>query len=134
VKRSWHNYRYYLGVYLEGLRKTTKPIGQNSGSSGRNLNPRPPEYETGVLLTHLRRSVAMKITKIVRRANLFWSWSELVTLKCELDSLLLCSSIRLVVIVSVLRVHGVVLIFRVLRRKRETYEHNNSQIKRAWKY
>jgi hypothetical protein len=37
---SWH--------LPEGLRKTTKDLGQNSWSPGRDLNPGPPEYKGGV--------------------------------------------------------------------------------------
>jgi hypothetical protein len=37
--------------------KTTKHLSQQSRSSGRDLNPRPPEYETGVLTTGPRSSV-----------------------------------------------------------------------------
>jgi hypothetical protein len=40
---------HYLGIYLEVLRKITKS-GHVNRSSGRDLNPVPPEYE-GVLNT-----------------------------------------------------------------------------------
>jgi hypothetical protein len=53
----WPNFRYYLGICLEGLRKTTKNLSQVSRSPGRDLNPGPPEYEAGVLTTRPRRSV-----------------------------------------------------------------------------
>jgi hypothetical protein len=56
-KRPWPNLRYYNGIFLEGLRKTTKNLSRDSRSPGRDLNPRPPEYESGVLTTRLRRSV-----------------------------------------------------------------------------
>jgi hypothetical protein len=55
-KRSWPNLRYYPGICMEGLRKTTKPLSRDSRSPGRDLNPGPPEYE-GVLITRPRRSV-----------------------------------------------------------------------------
>jgi hypothetical protein len=48
-KRSWPNLRYYPGICLEGLRKTTKNLSQDSRS--------PPEYEAGELTTQLQRSV-----------------------------------------------------------------------------
>jgi hypothetical protein len=35
-KRSWPILRYYLGIHLEGLRKTTKDLNQDS----RSLRPR----------------------------------------------------------------------------------------------
>jgi hypothetical protein len=50
-KRSWPNLRYYSGICLEGLRKTTKNLSQDSRSPGRDLDPGPPEYEAGVLTT-----------------------------------------------------------------------------------
>jgi hypothetical protein len=47
-------------VGLGGLRKTTKNLGQDSWSPGRDLNPGPPEYETGVLTTRSRRWVCSR--------------------------------------------------------------------------
>jgi hypothetical protein len=43
--------RYYPRIHLKGLRKTTKNLNQDSWSPGQDLNPRPPEYESGVLTT-----------------------------------------------------------------------------------
>jgi hypothetical protein len=40
---------YYLGICLEGPRITTKKLSQDSRSQSRYLNPRPPEYEAGLL-------------------------------------------------------------------------------------
>jgi hypothetical protein len=40
-------FNYYLGICLEGLKKTTKNLSHDSQSQGRDLNPGPPEYETG---------------------------------------------------------------------------------------
>jgi hypothetical protein len=40
--------RYYPGISLDGLSKTTKPC-DNSRSSGQESNPVPPDYEAGVL-------------------------------------------------------------------------------------
>jgi hypothetical protein len=37
-------------------------LSQDSLSPGRDLNPEPPEYETGVLTTQPRRSVPRGIT------------------------------------------------------------------------
>jgi hypothetical protein len=61
MKRSWPNLRYYPGIRLGGLRKTTKNLSQGSRSPGRDLNPGPPEYEAGVLTTRPRRSVNLII-------------------------------------------------------------------------
>jgi hypothetical protein len=47
------NLRYYPGIFLEGLRKTTKNLRQDSQSQGRDLNMGPTEYEAGVLTTWL---------------------------------------------------------------------------------
>jgi hypothetical protein len=58
-KRSWPNLRYYPGTRLEGVRKTTKSLSQDSRSPGRDLNPGPAEYEARVLTTRPRRSVKM---------------------------------------------------------------------------
>jgi hypothetical protein len=49
--------RYYDSICLEELRKNTKALSQDSQFPGRELNPRPPEYETGELTTQPRRSV-----------------------------------------------------------------------------
>jgi hypothetical protein len=48
-KLSPPNLRSYPGICLEGLRKTTKTLIQDSRSQGRDLNPVPPEYEAGLL-------------------------------------------------------------------------------------
>jgi hypothetical protein len=42
-EKSWHNLRYYPGICLEGLRKTTKNLGQDYWSPGCGLNLGPPE-------------------------------------------------------------------------------------------
>jgi hypothetical protein len=42
---------------LEGLRKATKSLIQDSRSPGRDLKPGPPEYEAGVVTTRLGPSV-----------------------------------------------------------------------------
>jgi hypothetical protein len=43
--------RYYRGIGLEGVRKATKALGQDSRSTGRYFNPQLSEYEIGVLIT-----------------------------------------------------------------------------------
>jgi hypothetical protein len=48
--------KYYSGIRLEGLRKTTIP-SMDSRSPGRDLNPGPPKYEAGMLTTGPRLSV-----------------------------------------------------------------------------
>jgi hypothetical protein len=50
-KQSWSNLRYYPGIFLEGLWKTTKYLYQDSMSPGRDLNPGLPKYEARVLTT-----------------------------------------------------------------------------------
>jgi hypothetical protein len=44
---------------VEGLRITTKNLSHDSRSPGRDINPGPPEYEAGVLLTLKQRSVVI---------------------------------------------------------------------------
>jgi hypothetical protein len=44
-KRLWPNFRYHC---LEGLRKITEHLSQDSRSLFRDLNPRLPEYEAGL--------------------------------------------------------------------------------------
>jgi hypothetical protein len=44
-------------ICLEGLRKTTKNLSQDSRSPGRDLNPGPPEYKAGVLTTRAQHSI-----------------------------------------------------------------------------
>jgi hypothetical protein len=41
--------KYYPGIRLEGLRRTTKTSIRIAGRRGRDMNPGPPEYEAGVL-------------------------------------------------------------------------------------
>jgi hypothetical protein len=47
-KWSWPNVRCCTGICLEGLKKKTKTLNQNSWYSGRDLNLGPPEYEAWV--------------------------------------------------------------------------------------
>jgi hypothetical protein len=42
--------KYYAGIRLEGLRKTTKNLVSIAGDRGRNSNPEPPEYKARVLV------------------------------------------------------------------------------------
>jgi hypothetical protein len=58
-KRSWPDVRYFPGICLEGVRKTTKYLSQDNRSLGRDLNLGPPEYEAGVLTTQPLRSVTL---------------------------------------------------------------------------
>jgi hypothetical protein len=49
--------RYYPGIRVEGLRKTTKNLSQDSRSPGRNLKPGSSEYEAGALINLPRLSM-----------------------------------------------------------------------------
>jgi hypothetical protein len=51
--------RYYPDIRLEGLRKRTGNLNQDSRSPGPDLNPGPPEYEAGVLTTRPQRLVSL---------------------------------------------------------------------------
>jgi hypothetical protein len=48
-EQSWSNLRYDPSICLKELRKNTKNLSQDSRSLSRNSNPRPLEYEAGVL-------------------------------------------------------------------------------------
>lgn len=54
--RSLYHLRYYTVIYLGGLRKTMKNLGQDNRSPGWNLKPEPHKHEA-VLTTPPRRSV-----------------------------------------------------------------------------
>jgi hypothetical protein len=49
--------RCYTSICLEGLRKITKKLSQDSRSPVRDLNPGPRKYEAEVLTIRPRRSV-----------------------------------------------------------------------------
>jgi hypothetical protein len=53
-KRSWPNFEV-LSWYLPG--GTEENRSQDGQSSGRDLNPKPPEFEAEVSITRTRRSV-----------------------------------------------------------------------------
>jgi hypothetical protein len=55
--------RFYLGIYEEGLRKTTKDLSQNSRSLDLDLNPGFPEYQAGVPITRPRSFVKSQINE-----------------------------------------------------------------------
>jgi hypothetical protein len=57
MKRSWPNFKVLSRYLPGGLRKTTKNLTQDSRSPGRDLNPRPPEFEARLLTTRPRYSV-----------------------------------------------------------------------------
>jgi hypothetical protein len=57
MMQSWPNLRYYPGIVLEWMRKTTKILSQDSRSLGRDLDSETPGREAGVLNTLLRRSL-----------------------------------------------------------------------------
>jgi hypothetical protein len=58
---SWYNSRYYPGICLEGLRKGTKSLSQDSRSPGRDFKPGFPKYKAGMLTTRPRRYVIGEI-------------------------------------------------------------------------
>jgi hypothetical protein len=58
-KRLWPNLKCYSSTCQEWLRKTMKSLSQDNRSPGRDLNHRPPEYETGVLTTWSWRSLKL---------------------------------------------------------------------------
>jgi hypothetical protein len=50
-KQSWPKLRYYAGICLEGVKKTTENLSQDSWSPGQDMNPGPPAYEKEVITT-----------------------------------------------------------------------------------
>jgi hypothetical protein len=48
--------RFFPGICLEGLRKNTENLNQDSSSPDRDLNPEHPKYKAGVLTTWPRCS------------------------------------------------------------------------------
>jgi hypothetical protein len=67
-KWSWPNLRYYPAICLEGLRKTTKKLSQDWQFPGWDLNPGPPEHETGALTArprHYHCPVAYNIHRLI---------------------------------------------------------------------
>jgi hypothetical protein len=49
-KQLWPNLRYYPGICLEGLRKTTDNRSQNSWYPDQDTNQAPPECKSKALL------------------------------------------------------------------------------------
>jgi hypothetical protein len=56
---SWPNFTLVSWHSPEGLREITKNLSRDSRSPDRDLKPRLPEYEAGVLTTQPRRSVIL---------------------------------------------------------------------------
>jgi hypothetical protein len=83
-KRSCTDLRHYPGICVEGLRKTTKILGQDNLSPGRNLNLGRPEYKAGMLTTRPRRSVFVTAVEHGRNPD------TVVLLLDELSSHMVC--------------------------------------------
>jgi hypothetical protein len=64
----WHNLRYYPGIYLEGLKKTTRNLSQDGRYPGRNSD----DHDDGIndIITI---SMTMKTMIITWSAALFRS-------------------------------------------------------------
>jgi hypothetical protein len=58
-KRSCPNFRYNIGIWLEGFRRTTEALSQDK-SLGRDFNPKPPEYGVKMLPALPRSSTKEK--------------------------------------------------------------------------
>jgi hypothetical protein len=76
LERTWkeiNNYiiRYCLDIWLQGLRKITDNMGQNSWSLGRDLNWRPTKYEAGVLNIHSQCSIKSVISRLIGNSTVF---------------------------------------------------------------
>jgi len=89
---------HYSGIRLEGLRKTTATLSQDSWFPGPDLNPGPPEYEAGVLTTRPQLFVSLIYIKtqnknivILRTSNVtynFCSLFYLITLSYHSDAMM----------------------------------------------
>jgi hypothetical protein len=67
--------RYYPGIPIEELRDIMKILRQNSRFPGRDLNPRPTEYEAGMLTTLLNvrsKKTTKNIFTVARTSNIGW--------------------------------------------------------------
>jgi hypothetical protein len=73
---------------LQGLRKTTKKLSQNSWSPDRNPNPAPPKYEAGVKTTRPPCSSSLPSVLKVQRERLLKNGIKRVhkEIGCGLDS------------------------------------------------
>jgi hypothetical protein len=49
MKELWPNLRHISGIYLEGVRKTTKHLNYDSSQPSRDLNRAPHEYKREAL-------------------------------------------------------------------------------------
>jgi hypothetical protein len=58
---------YYHSICLEGLRKTTRSLGQYSRSTGQDLSQVPPEHEAGMPTTRPRHRY--KKSQFTNRTN-----------------------------------------------------------------
>jgi hypothetical protein len=76
--RKWlrTNLRYYPGIRLEGAEENYENLSQDSRYPGRYFNPRPPEYEAGVLTTRPRRMVYIYVDKRQRCLYVGCTWCE----------------------------------------------------------
>jgi hypothetical protein len=85
-EQSGYILRYYPSIHVEGLRKSTKDLSHDRRSSGRNLNPGPPEYETGVLTSRTVLSVQYKVlfeklivSQLVKKFPAYYETRRIVT-------------------------------------------------------
>jgi hypothetical protein len=72
-RRSCPIIRYQPGICLEGLRKTTKDLSQDSRSPGQHLNL---GFKAGVLTTQQRRSVFDYYSYIARVCDIFCAYNK----------------------------------------------------------
>jgi hypothetical protein len=75
--------RHYPSIRLEGLRKITRNLSQDSRSPGQDLKPRPPVYENGsmkcksdVKLSRIRHAGVKRRRGIALIFDLGTRWSE----------------------------------------------------------
>jgi hypothetical protein len=72
-KGLWPNGRYYPSTCMNGLRKTTKNISQDSRPPGRDLNPGLPEYKALCLNIEINYQITrVKLITNPKCFNLYW--------------------------------------------------------------
>jgi hypothetical protein len=106
-KQSWPNLRYCPGIGHKVLRKITKYLSQNSWSPGRDLNPGPLEYETGVLTTRRSTEFPISSTRLLGALNTvelldrYSRKSSLAKYNCKV------SSVGLLAVPFIVRIHTI---------------------------
>jgi hypothetical protein len=85
--RKWScpNLGHFPGIFLEGLRDTTKILSQDSRSPHRYLNTGPSKYEAGELTTrHLEHRAAILLEHMFPLFLFFYPINNLLVLRIQI--------------------------------------------------